>query len=170
MAAHHYSHRSPAYASQGGGGNGPVDNRPYPDSNKTPGDVLPVAAADICVHGYSKNVRNVPISVKRQVYASYGVAYVKGADEVDHLISLELGGSNSIKNLWPEPYNQEWNAHVKDRLENKLHELICSPGTPDEQNARMKQAQYEISHDWIAAYKKYFRTNSPSTGDYRSKY
>ena len=22
--------------------------------------------------------------------------------EVDHLISLELGGSNSIKNLWPD--------------------------------------------------------------------
>lgn len=69
---------------------------------------------------------------------------------MDHLISLELGGSNSLKNLWPESFITEpWNAHVKDRLENKLHEMICS-GEID-----IKAAQREISTDWIASYKKY---------------
>ncbi len=73
-----------------------------PDPKMTPGAVLPVTREDICVPGYTKKVRNVPEAVKRQVYASYGITSHKAGDfEVDHLISLELGGSNSPKNLWP---------------------------------------------------------------------
>ena|SRR5271165_70349 len=38
-----------------------------------------------------------------------------------------MGGSNSIKNLWPESHRTSpWNAQVKDRLEAKLRELVCS--------------------------------------------
>jgi hypothetical protein len=40
---------------------------------------------------------------------------------VDHLIPLELGGSNDIANLWPQSYVTVWNAHMKDRLENRLN-------------------------------------------------
>jgi hypothetical protein len=41
--------------------------------------------------------------VKRKVYAEYGITHHEPSEfEVDHLISLELGGSNSIRNLWPE--------------------------------------------------------------------
>ena len=66
------------------------------------------------------------------------------------MISLELGGANDIKNLWPESYTTvPYNAHVKDDLENKLHRMICS-GQID-----MKTAQTEIATDWIGAYKKY---------------
>ena len=75
---------------------------------------------------------------------------------MDHLISLELGGSNSIKNLWPQSYEtQPWNAHVKDALENELHDEVCS-GRLD-----LATAQHDIATDWIAAYKKYFHTNAP---------
>src|SRR5437764_1619157 len=74
-----------------------------PDPKLTPGDVLPVTKEDICTPGYSKKVRNVPEAVKRKVYALYGIQqHEPGEYEVDHLISLELGGSNSIRNLWPE--------------------------------------------------------------------
>ena len=39
--------------------------------------------------------------------------------EIDHLISLELGGANDEKNLWPELYQGEiLNAYVKGQLEN----------------------------------------------------
>jgi hypothetical protein len=38
---------------------------------------------------------------------------------------------------------------VKDKLENKLHDLICSGQLP------VQQAQQEIEQDWIAAYQKY---------------
>lgn len=128
-----------------------------PDTKLTPGATLPVTKEDICVPGYSRKVRNVPASVKRQAYAAYGIASHKpGEYEVDHLISLELGGSNSIKNLWPESYlTQPWNARVKDQLENKMHDEICS-GRLD-----MKTAQHEIATDWITAYKKYFHTDRP---------
>jgi hypothetical protein len=66
-----------------------------PDPKLTPGDVLPVTKDDICVPGYTKKVRSVPEAVKRKAYAEYGItSHEPGEYEVDHLISLELGGSN----------------------------------------------------------------------------
>ena len=128
-----------------------------PDSKMTPGATLPVTRDDICVPGYTQKVRNVPLNIKKQVYAEYGIASHKPGDyEVDHLISLELGGSNSIKNLWPQSYKtQPWNAHVKDALENEMHAEVCS-GKLD-----LATAQHDIATDWIAAYKKYFHTTAP---------
>lgn len=122
-----------------------------PDPKLTPGDTLDVTSQDFCTPGYSKKVRNVPQAVKAQAYKEYGITHrEKGEYEVDHLISLELGGSNSIKNLWPESYKtQPLNAHVKDTLENRLHELICS-GQLD-----AKVAQQAIARDWVSAYLKY---------------
>jgi hypothetical protein len=128
-----------------------------PDSNLTPGAALPVTTDDICVPGYTRVVRDVPSSVKRQAYSEYGIAsHQPGEYEVDHLISLELGGSNSIRNLWPQSYRTEpWNARVKDALENELHDRVCS-GQLD-----LATAQREIAGNWIAAYKKYFHTDRP---------
>ena len=131
-----------------------------PDTSKTPGDTLDVTKADICVPGYSSKVRNVPQSVKEQAYSDYGITHRNpGQYEIDHLISLELGGSNSIRNLWPQSYlTKPWNAHVKDALENRLHQEVCSGQTD------LQQAQREISGDWIAAYKKRFPNPPGSSG------
>ncbi len=128
-----------------------------PNPSLTPGAVLQVTLRDICTPGYTAKVRNVPAPLKRNVYAAYGIReHAPGEYEVDHLIPLQLGGSNSMRNLWPQSYLvQPWNAHVKDRLESKLHRLVCS-GALD-----LATAQREIASDWIAAYKKYFRTNVP---------
>ena len=46
--------------------------------------------------------------------------------EIDHIVPLELGASNSIANLFLEPGRGSANYHVKDRLENRLHDLVCS--------------------------------------------
>jgi hypothetical protein len=128
-----------------------------PDPAKTPGDTLEVTAADICTPGYSKKVRNVPIEVKRQVYASYGIlTHQPGEYEVDHLISLELGGSNSIRNLWPQSYRTfPWNARVKDALENELHRRVCA-GTID-----LGKAQRIIAQNWVMGYRIYVNPNPP---------
>lgn len=127
-----------------------VNSADLPNSTLTPGDALDVTPADICVPGYSQKVRDVPESVKKQVYAEYGITSHKPHEyEVDHLISLELGGSNSVKNLWPESYSGDWNAHIKDKLENKLHQLVCK------ENLDLKTAQQAIASDWISAYEKY---------------
>jgi len=128
-----------------------------PDPKLTPGDAFDVTAQDVCVPGYARKVRDVPQELKRQVYAEYGITeHHPGDYEVDHLISLELGGSNSIKNLWPESRRTSpWNAYVKDKLEDKLHELVCD-GELD-----LKMAQREIAANWIEAYKKYVSANPP---------
>jgi hypothetical protein len=83
-----------------------------------------------------------------------------GADpksyEVDYLITPALGGADDVGNLWPQSYSATvWNARVKDALEDRLHELVCS-GELD-----LPTAQREISRDWIEAYKKYFHTDKP---------
>ena len=128
-----------------------------PNAALTPGATLPVTVNDLRVPGYTKKVRNVPQAVKEKVYAEYGIASRAPHEyEVDHLISLELGGSNSIRNLWPQSYLTEpWNARVKDRLENKLHTMVVS-GQLD-----LPTAQRMIATNWITAYKKVFGTDQP---------
>ena len=121
-----------------------------PDPGLTPGAVMTTDAAVVCTPGYAKSVRHVSGKVKAQVYVEYGItSHRPGEYEVDHLISLELGGSNDIKNLWPESYQTEpWNAHVKDKLEDRLHGLVCTG------RMRLEDAQQEIARDWIAAYQR----------------
>jgi hypothetical protein len=84
---------------------------------------------------------------------------MQGRYEIDHLDSLDLGGSNDPKNLWPESYyTEQFNAHVKDKLEDRLaanvrHKL--ERRGHDAATALLKQCQDEIATDWIAAYHKY---------------
>ncbi|HEV3501083.1 MAG TPA: HNH endonuclease signature motif containing protein [Bradyrhizobium sp.] len=128
-----------------------------PDSAKTPGVADPALTAEVlCAKIFTtRDVRSVPQALKRRVYALYGMANHKGACarskrgcEVDHLISLELGGANDVENLWPEPFGKPWGAEVKDKLENRLHKLVCA-GEID-----LDTAQREITTDWIAAYRR----------------
>ena len=132
-----------------------------PDPTKTPGDRMPgVSATNICQDGYTKLVRNVDWNLNRAVYLSYGMPkHTPGAYEIDHLISLELGGSNSQSNLWPQSYlTKPWNAHVKDRLEDWMHASICNclrKGDTNQAELLMQTYQSEISSNWISAYQKY---------------
>ncbi len=123
---------------------GCVSNDGLPDSACTPGAIFPDATKDkICVPGYSSSVRNVPSAEKDQVYAEYGVAsHEPGQYEVDHLISLELGGSNDIANLWPEPASPTPGFHEKDKVENYLHDQVCSGAMS------LQQAQVAIATNW----------------------
>ena len=119
-----------------------------PDSACTPGAILATATKNaICQSGYAKSVRNVPESEKSQVYAEYGITrHAPGQYEVDHLVSLELGGSNDIANLWPEPASPKPGFHEKDKVENYLHDQVCSGAIS------LQQAQTEIATNWLAVY------------------
>jgi hypothetical protein len=128
-----------------------------PDLKLTPGNTFDVTAQDVCIPGYAKKVRAVPAWLKGQAYAEYGITEYKTGDyEVDHLIPLSLGGSNSIRNLWPQSTKTSpWNSFVKDVPERKLHKLVCA-GQFD-----LKTAQSEIASNWIEAYQKYVSKSPP---------
>jgi len=119
-----------------------------PDTDCTPGDIIPSATKEIvCTPGYARSVRDVPQSVKNRAYAEYGVkSHVSGQYEVDHLVSLELGGSNDISNLWPEAASPRPGFHEKDKVENYLHDQVCSGAIS------LKEAQIEIATNWLTVY------------------
>jgi Putative zinc-finger len=126
-----------------------------PDAQLTPGAVSRVTVSDVCSAAAPAEHRP-PTSMQQAVFHEYGMdgAHPDGY-EVDHLITPALGGSDDIRNLWPESYDSEWNAHVKDQLEDYLHAQVCT-GKMD-----LPTAQREISTNWISAYEKYFHTDRP---------
>ena len=128
-------------------------NGPLPDRGCTPGRALhaSVTKDDVCVPGYAGRVRNVSASLKNAVYKAYGITkHFNGkTGEVDHLVSLELGGSNDQANLFPEAASPHPGSKDKDKLENRLHKLVCD-GT-----LALATAQRAIAKDWVKAYKKY---------------
>ena len=123
-------------------------NGKLPDAACTPGAIIATATKEqICQSGYAKNVRDVPESEKSDVYREYGIAsHRAGQFEVDHLVSLELGGSNDIANLWPEAADPRPGFHEKDQVENYLHDQVCS-GQLD-----LAAAQQQIATNWFAVY------------------
>ena len=67
------------------------------------------------------------------------------------MISREFGGADVVKNLWPQAYGSSpWNAHLKDKLENRLHKEVCAG------HITLKQAQTMLVNDWRVAYRKYY--------------
>ncbi|MHB8691518.1 MAG: hypothetical protein ACYDHH_09760 [Solirubrobacteraceae bacterium] len=128
-----------------------------PDRHCTPGAISPAVtqaniASTICRAGYTETVRpseSVTEPEKRASLAAYGDRKPLHYYEYDHLVPLELGGaSNDPRNLWPEPGAA---PNVKDSLENRLNDLVCSGTVP------LATAQREIAGDWVAAYHRLIR-------------
>jgi len=128
-----------------------------PDRNLTPGATRAVTVGDVCSMAHEEVVRDVPASLRQEIFQEYRIASPHAEDyEIDYLIAPGLGGAEDIHNLWPEPYTSPtWNARVKDDLEERLHQLVC------ERKLDLRKAQREIATDWIATYKKYFHTDKP---------
>lgn len=131
-----------------------VDNG-LPDNACTPGEADPRVTQDnihttICVSGYSASVRppeSVTNKIKKEQLPAYGDSDSMTNYELDHLISLELGGCpDCVANLWPEPYNITLGAHQKDTVENYLHKQVCNGAMT------LHDAQEEIATDWVAVY------------------
>lgn len=127
-----------------------------PDSSITPGATRTVTIAEVCATS-ERQPRPVPAAVGRRIFDRYGIDRPRAGEyELDYLISPELGGADDPKNFWPQPYRvSQWNANVKDALEDHLHQLVCA------QKLALETAQQELARDWIAAYKKYFSTEQP---------
>lgn len=110
---------------------------------------------NICNKNWSTKSIRPPVSytdkVKRDLMISQHLTGVKGDYELDHLISLEIGGSpTSLDNLWMEPYVTsipDGGAKVKDSVENRLHKEVCSG------SLLLSDAQHIVVTDWYAYYK-----------------
>jgi hypothetical protein len=127
-----------------------------------------VTVAQLCTKGYTAgqkadgtDVRHVHAADKNAVYAAAKVKQGTNPDkcdngkgspyEVDHRISLQLGGTNHRDNLTLQEYCGPYNAHDKDKLENYLHDEMLCKG-----KMTMKQVQEKIYLDWKAAYIEIF--------------
>lgn len=132
------------------------DGRSLPIRSITPGATLAVEARDLCKQ-MPWEPAPIPDGVRDMVLRAYGMERVPDHEyELDYLITPDLGGSPDPRNLWPEPYHSPvWNARVKDELETLLPRLVC------EGKVDLRTAQQDIAADWIAAYKKYFKTDRP---------
>jgi hypothetical protein len=129
-------------------------NGALPDPACTPGAVFRKATRKlVCRKGYSSKVRHVTSSTRENVYAEYGIAsHTPEEYEIDHLVPLELGGSNAISNLFPQPAVPDppgMGFHDKDRLENSMHADVC------DQLYGLGEAQKAIAANWVQAYTDY---------------
>jgi hypothetical protein len=130
---------------------------PVPDGQLTPGATRIVTKEDLCSSKSFEGFYPIPARVASSVFAKYQIQNPRPRSyEVDYLITPALGGAEDIRNLWPQPYaSGEWNAHVKDALEDRLHDLVCTD------QIDLAVAQREIASNWINAYRKYFKTTRP---------
>jgi hypothetical protein len=131
--------------------------RAVPDPRLTPGATHAVSANDVCTVSYSDDARLLPASIQQRVLQEYGMAGAQAQGyELDYLISPQLGGTDDIRNLWPEPESSTaWNVDAKDALESRLHQLVCQG------KINLVTAQRDLATDWISAYKRYFHTDRP---------
>lgn len=139
------------------------DAQIYPRADLTPGAPDPRVTQDniaenICNPKWSTKTVRPPASVtnkiKRQTMKSYGFTDSPAHYELDHLLSLQIGGCpDCLENLWPQAYGDQshpmtqneraaWNrehsdssdvlagALEKDLVENHIHDEICF-GIPD---------------------------------------
>lgn len=97
--------------------------------------------------------------MRSEIYRRYGIPHPRrnaGENqvcEIDHLVPLELGGSDSIENLWPQcgPPDVRLRDRYfkqKDLVENYLSAQV-KEGAMD-----LAEAQRQIARDWTS----YLRT------------
>lgn len=76
-----------------------------PNPDVTPGVVRTTDASEICAKSFrTKPFRKTTSAMKKQACAEYGIKACpkQGVMEIDHLLPLELGGLDDVRNLWPQ--------------------------------------------------------------------
>ena len=129
------------------------DRGELPDPRCTPGSIDPIVTqanirSTICKGGWTDPHLRPPEpqteAFKYDVaYPAYGTPQSEKT-ELDHLVPLELGGSNDATNLWPE-YPPDPNP--KDKVEDALNHAVCDG------RVSLVRAQDAIAADWMTAEK-----------------
>lgn len=95
-----------------------------------------------------KERAGVTEQMERAVFDRYHILWRRRAEfKIDHLIPVELGGADTIDNLWPQSLStRPYHAQRKELLTQCLLARIA------EGKMTLAQAQKEISEDWISCF------------------
>lgn len=124
------------------------DSGRLPDPACTPGSYDPKVTqasirSTICMKGWTATVRppasQTDLAKFNVAYPAYSIP-AGTVSELDHLIPLELGGSNDITNLWPEVGKI---PNAKDPVENDLKADVCAG------EMTLAAARAAIARDWL---------------------
>jgi hypothetical protein len=123
----------------------------------TPGSVRADITQDnigttICNRNWSTDSIRAPKTetdrLKTTAMRAYDVpASARGTTELDHDVSLWLGGSNDVTNLWPELSDQPGRGfhNSKDDVETRLHTAVCG------HQVLLRDAQVALAANWVTA-------------------
>jgi hypothetical protein len=134
-----------------------INGYPVPDPACTPGAINPTVTLNVLQNdefrtGCERNTASSPRE-KAETYDAYNILHPannRGRNqicELDHLVSLELGGADSIDNIWPQcgPDDVEL-AHryfkIKDGVENYLATEVRAG------HMSLAEAQHGIARNW----------------------
>lgn len=97
-----------------------------PNSEISSGDLCTLDNPDFVEYRYDEKipycVRNVSTKLKKRIYKTYGIAEEEQKEyTIDHIVPLSIGGSNCIKNLWPEHFRVK---ATRPNLEKNLYEQL----------------------------------------------
>ena len=121
-----------------------------PDHTCSPGAIYTDATAQIvCAPLYASRALDVSKSTMAAVYGQYGIPRRQRGRlyRIDHVVPLEVGGSNDPANLFPQPRAQ---LRAKNALERRLHQLVCDG------QRKLRPTQRAMARDWVALYRQVF--------------
>jgi Protein of unknown function (DUF3761) len=125
-----------------------------PDRRCSPGGYYsPLTKPVICNPSFHTGaIRDVPQSEKFAVEREYSkpATYYGYTVEIDHIVPLELGGSNSIANLFFEPGRGKNNYHAKDQVEDRAKAWVC------EGRISLAAARRGFATNWEVLYRRLF--------------
>jgi hypothetical protein len=118
--------------------NAPAQEALLPNPKLTPGRI---AERD-------KDRGGVTLAMEKKVFSRYRLPWPRRAEfKIDHLIPVELGGADTIDNLWPQSLRTKpYGADRKELLTEVLLERIRAG------RMTIAQAQEQLRKDWIDAF------------------
>ena len=151
---------------------GLANGLPLPDPDCTPGAENPTVTLDVLRNPAFRTgcIRNC-VTTDSQKHVTYGWYSIPSPSnntgdnqtcELDHLVPLELGGADTLDNIWPQcgPEGVSLNVRYfkqKDMVENYLTAQVKS-GAMD-----LETARHQIATDWtsfLAEAKQYLITSN----------
>ena len=95
-----------------------------------------------------KDRGGVTVEMEQKVFARYRLPWAsRAAFKIDHLIPLELGGADTIDNLWPQSLRaRPYGSDRKELLTEVLLRRIAK------REMTLEEAQDQIRRDWIDAF------------------